>query len=255
MWKQLSNPQPGVERIFIHLKIRIRMLRILGALPRSNSFSLCDLGQAAHLCRHPPHLSNTHKISRPSKVQCCSEAQMITNTKVLWKPNDLWKHKFYSKTPEFWPVTEVFTWQQLISPSFACVFGVCIHISLCKLSVTLPLEVAGDRLTQCCCEIAGLCHSSEGWRTGGSFIREPSLMDPWTATSQLPFPRSHGDTSQMTDGSVQTVFTMCFGGNDTKCFFLSVLWSLLCPGRKDWKSLCHAELQRTCFITFHWFIP
>lgn len=164
------------------------MLRILGALPRSNSFSPCDLGQAAHLCRHPPHLSNTDKISHPSEVQCCSEAQMITNTKVLWKPNDLWKHKFYSKTPEFWPVTEVFTWQQLISPSFACVFGVCVHILLCKLSVALPLELAGDRLTQCCCEIAGLCNSSEGWRTGGSFIREAQSDGPMDSHQSAPIP-------------------------------------------------------------------
>ena len=69
----------------------------------------------------------------------------------------------------------------------------------------------------------------------GVLSERPSLMDPWTATSQLPFPRSHGDTSQMTDGSVQAVFTVRLSGDYTKCFFfffLPVLWSLLCPGRR-----------------------
>ena len=53
----------------------------------------------------------------------------------------------------------------------------------------------------------------------GVLSERPSLMDPWTATSQLPFPRSHGDTSQMTDGSVQAVFTVRLSGDYTKCFF------------------------------------
>ena len=44
-------------------------------------------------------------------------------------------------------------------------------------------------------------------------------MDPCTATSQLPFPWSHGDTSQMTAESVPAVFTMCVGGNYTVFIF------------------------------------
>ena len=52
----------------------------------------------------------------------------------------------------------------------------------------------------------------------GNLLERLSLMDPWTATSQLPFPWSHGNTSQMTAGSVPAVFTMCVGGNYT--FFI-----------------------------------
>ena len=62
----------------------------------------------------------------------------------------------------------------------------------------------------------------------GVLSERPSLMGPWTATSQLPFPRSHGDTSQMTDGSVQAVFTMCLGGNYTKCFFFCQCCGVCC---------------------------
>lgn len=83
MWKPLSSSQPRVERVFIHLKVRIKMLRILGALPHSNTFSPCDLGRAARPCGYAPHLSNVDKVSCPSEVQGCSEAQMVTNTKVL----------------------------------------------------------------------------------------------------------------------------------------------------------------------------
>ena len=125
----------------------------------------------------PPRRS---AVLRPkwSLIQKCFENPMtFGNTR-----------QFYSKTPEFWPVTEVFTWQQLISPSFTCAFGVCVHISLCKLSVALPLELAGERFTQCCCKFAGLCHSFEGWRTGGSFVRETQSDGPMDSHQSAPIP-------------------------------------------------------------------
>lgn len=63
----------------------------------------------------------------------------------------------------------------------------------------------------------------------GILLERLSLMDPWTATSQLLFPCSHGNTSQMTAGSVQAVFTMCLGGNYTSFIssFASVMESVV----------------------------
>lgn len=144
--------------------------------------------------------------------------------------------QFYSKTPEFWPVTEVFTWQQLISPSFTCVFGVCVHISLCKLSVALPLELAGERFTQCCCKFAGLHHSFEGWRTGGRFVGETQSDGPMDSHQSAPIPtESWGHftddwwkcPSCVYSASQWWLYQMLFF-----FFFLPVLWSLLCPGRR-----------------------
>lgn len=152
----VPKPQPRVKRILIELKIKIMIWCWKGTGSKSQAWVL-SRALALHccvtLCRVPNPMDTllTFQTETPALpgIVLFWRSNEITNMKVLWKPKDLWKYKavlFQDSRPL---TNNRSIYLVKINISFFCVCWefVCSFYSVERTSVTLPLKLAGDRLT------------------------------------------------------------------------------------------------------------